>query len=179
VFNRSCWFQKFGVSVGVVLACLSACSIAKGVSSASLQWNANTDPSVVGYKVYYGGASRSYTNTVAVGNRTTSEVGGLLEGKVYYFAVTAYDVDGFESDYSEETTFLVPGFLTLTPGANPGDPTQIKFSVEPGHSYELQVSTDLVSWTTTWQTVGTSNTWAQFDAPKTNADALFYRVVLH
>src|SRR5947199_354933 len=104
-----CSSVKLGVVVGVVLACLFACSSAKAVSSVDLQWNPNTDPSVVGYNLYVGASSRNYTNVTSVGNSTNKIVGGLKEGKNYYFAVTAYDVEGYESDYSEEIVYIVPG----------------------------------------------------------------------
>jgi hypothetical protein len=170
-------FAKFGF--GVVLVGLSAYGIAKGASSASLQWNSNPDPSVTGYNVYYGGATRAYTNMLSVGNTTNAEVGGLIEGRTYFFAVTAYDSFGNESDYSAETAYLVPGFLVLTPGTHPGDPIRVQFPVAPAHWYELQVSGDLRSWTTVWQTLGVSNNWVEFDAPVATTGAQFYRLVLH
>ncbi|MGA2661952.1 MAG: hypothetical protein ABSH34_31110, partial [Verrucomicrobiota bacterium] len=36
--------------------------------SVTLAWGPSTDPTVVGYNLYYGGASQTYTNTVAAGN---------------------------------------------------------------------------------------------------------------
>jgi len=179
VMNRSCRLQKVGVGLVVGLACLFACTIAKAVSSVSLEWSPNTDPSVAGYNVYYGAASRAYTNVVDVGTSPTTEVGGLVEGGTYYFAVTAYDDFGDESDYSVETVYIVPGYLTLTPGTNPGDPFQVRFPVAPSHWYELQVSTDLRNWSTIWQVIGVANTWAEFDAPVINSTPQFFRVVLH
>jgi hypothetical protein len=179
VINKSCRFFKFGIGFGVVLACLSVCTLAKAVSSASLEWNSITDSSIVGYNVYYGGASRSYTNVVSVGNSTNVTVGGLVEGKTYYFAVTAYDAFGDESDFSTETTFIVPGFLTLTPGNNVGEPLHIRFPVALSHRYELQVSQDLKNWSTVWEIIGISNMWVQYDTPATSPVPQFFRIVLH
>jgi hypothetical protein len=168
---------KFGF--GIVVAGLTAYGIAKGASSASLQWNPNPDPAVTGYNVYYGGMTRTYTNRLSLGNVTNATVGGLMEGRTYFFAVTASDVLGNESDFSDETTYIVPGFLVLTPGTRPGDPIRVQFPVAPAHWYELQVSGDLRSWTTVWQTMGVSNTWVEFDAPVATTGAQFYRLVLH
>jgi hypothetical protein len=179
VINRSCRLFKFGIGFGVVLACLSACTLARAVSSASLQWDLNTDPSIVGYNVYYGGESRSYTNVLSVGNLNNAMIPGLVEGKTYYFAVTAYNASGEESDYSNETTFIVPGFLTLTPGNDLGEPMHIRFPVAVSHFYELQVSEDLKIWRTVWQVIGVSNMWVQYDAPMTSSVPQFFRVVLH
>ncbi|HHN65661.1 MAG TPA: fibronectin type III domain-containing protein, partial [Nitrospirae bacterium] len=69
----------------------------------TLSWDANTESDLAGYKVYYGTSSRNYTETIDVGNTTTYQITGLSEG-TYYFAVTAYDTSGNESDYSEEVS---------------------------------------------------------------------------
>ena len=176
---RNCPLRWFGVRLVVGLACLFACTVVKADSAVSLQWSPNADPSVVGYNIYYGGASRSYTNVVDAGVVPAANIGGLVEGKTYYFTVTAYDAFGGESDYSEETVYVVPGYLTLSLGTNPGDPFQLRFPVAPSHWYELQVSQDLQNWNTIWQVVGISNTWVEFDVPATGLTAQFFRVVLH
>ena len=171
--------RKVGVGLVVGLACLFACTIAKAVSSVALEWSPNTDPSVAGYNVYYGGASQNYTNIIDAGASTEADIGGLVEGQTYYFAVTAYDDFGDESDFSVETVYIVPGFLTLTLGTNPGGPLQIQFPVAISHSYELQESQDLQNWNTIWVVVGIINTWVEFDAPVVNSSPQFFRVVLH
>jgi hypothetical protein len=176
--NR-CWLQKFGVGLVIVLASFFACTVAKAVSSVSLEWSPNTDPAVAGYNVYYGGESRNYTNVVDAGSLAAGTIDGLEEGKIYYFAVTAYDDFGDESDYSVETEYIVPGLLTMTQGTNPGDPLQIHFPVAPSHWYELQVSEDLQNWSTIWQVIGVSNTWVEFDVPLVGLPTQFFRVVLH
>lgn len=70
----------------------------------TLAWNANTEPEVVGYKIYYGEASRSYPSFVKVEGRetTTCNISDLPDGRALYFAATAYDASGTESDFSEE-----------------------------------------------------------------------------
>ena len=78
-------------------------------TTATLTWNASTDPRVVGYRVYYGTASRTYIQArnegIKLGLVTSYTVTGLKSGTRYYFAVTAYkppspEVD--ESPYSNE-----------------------------------------------------------------------------
>ena len=54
-----------------------------------------------GYKVYYGLASGNYTETIDIGNVSVYTVDNLLPG-TWYFAVTAYDTSGNESDYSNK-----------------------------------------------------------------------------
>jgi hypothetical protein len=68
-----------------------------------LKWEPNTEEILAGYRVHYGEASRRYTSKVDLANRETSCVIGSLDpGKTYFFAVTAYDVNGDHSDYSVE-----------------------------------------------------------------------------
>jgi len=74
-----------------------------------LAWDANTEPDLAGYRVYYGTASREYVDSADVGNTTTYLLDGLLEGVTYYIAVTAYVVYGNESDFSNEVSSDIAG----------------------------------------------------------------------
>jgi len=74
----------------------------------TLAWDLDTDPTVVGYKVYVGTASGVYTLNIDAGNVTTFTVTGLQSGTVYYFAVTAYDQFGNESVFSNEVSTILP-----------------------------------------------------------------------
>jgi hypothetical protein len=67
-----------------------------------LGWEPSQGWPVAGYNVYYGPAHRTYTNMIAVGPATTVTVSNLVAGATYYFAATAYDATGLESDYSVE-----------------------------------------------------------------------------
>jgi hypothetical protein len=57
-----------------------------------------------GYKLYYGETSGNYDNFLDVGNVTSKIISGLTNGKIYYFAVTAYYLTGAESIYSNEAS---------------------------------------------------------------------------
>ncbi len=70
--------------------------------SATVSWDANSEPDLAGYKIYYGQGSGNYQNQVYVGNATSYRLTGLEEGKRYYFAVTALDFSGNESSFSIE-----------------------------------------------------------------------------
>ncbi|BCS54949.1 DUF4082 domain-containing protein [Geobacter sp. SVR] len=76
----------------------------------TLQWNANTETTVTGYKVYYkadssaaplnGTGSSQGASPVNVQKQTSATLSGLDPARTYYFAVTAYDASGTESAYS-------------------------------------------------------------------------------
>ena len=70
----------------------------------TLSWDANTEPDLAGYMIYYGFATRAYDYVVNVGDQTTFTLSGLEDGHTYYFAVTAYDAEDLESDFSNEVT---------------------------------------------------------------------------
>lgn len=78
---------------------------------ATLGWTATPDPAVVGYRVYYGSASKTYAQTkgsgVPVGTSTAYTATGLANGTQYFFAVTSVDASGHESDYSNEAAKTV------------------------------------------------------------------------
>jgi hypothetical protein len=88
----------------------------------TLAWDANTDPAVTGYKLYYGYASRTYGTPVDVGNVTQYSLTSIEEGKKSYFAVTAYDANRNESAFSTELecftiTPALPANGTITPAS--------------------------------------------------------------
>jgi fibronectin type 3 domain-containing protein len=77
--------------------------------TATLQWSASSDSRVVGYRVYWGTASRTYGSSgqANVGS-TNYTVGNLPSKQTYYFAVTAYDNAGNESAFSSEASKTIP-----------------------------------------------------------------------
>jgi hypothetical protein len=72
-----------------------------------VQWLPNSEPDLAGYKVYYGKASRSYSNIIPVGLSTECTIPNLEPGYEYFFAVTAYDIAGNESEYSKEVSIFI------------------------------------------------------------------------
>ncbi len=77
-------------------------------AQATLSWNPNSESELAGYKVYYGNSSRSYSFNDDVGNQTSYTIANLVEGEIYFFAVTAYDFSGNESGYSNEVSYAIP-----------------------------------------------------------------------
>ena len=69
----------------------------------TLAWDANSEPHLAGYRVYSGPASRDYNSHVDVGNQTSYSMETPFQ--TTYFAVTAYDDNGQESDFSNEVVW--------------------------------------------------------------------------
>ena len=61
---------------------------------------------LLGYKIYYGTSSGSYSQVIDVGNKIEHIFEVPVSGK-YYFAVTAYDFSGNESDFSDEVSLVI------------------------------------------------------------------------
>jgi hypothetical protein len=78
----------------------------------TLAWDPNTEPDLAGYRIYYGLLSDQYSFSVDVGNRTSYTLSNLESAKTYYFAATAYDQYGDESDFSDEVVFNAPPACT-------------------------------------------------------------------
>ena len=78
-----------------------------------LTWNPNEENDIEGYKVYYGMAPGNYSTSLLLGNQTSYRVEALVTG-VYYFAVTAINDEGLESDFSNEVSYAVGEPFTTT-----------------------------------------------------------------
>ena len=86
--------------------------LANADQSVTLAWDPNPEPDVNAYSIYYGNASRNYPYATNVGNVTTATVYGLKEGTNWFFAVTAMNTSGLESDFSNEVTNTIPSNVT-------------------------------------------------------------------
>jgi hypothetical protein len=69
--------------------------------SVTLAWDPSPSPCVTGYLIYYGTNSRSYSFLTNAGLVLTQTVVLPHLGR-WFFAATAYDAQGLESDYSNE-----------------------------------------------------------------------------
>lgn len=82
--------------------------IQTSLESTDLIWQISDHPDVHGYYVYWSTQSGFYIHRVDTGNTNHAEFSDLEQGTKYYFAVTAYDESGRESDYSDEV-FAIHG----------------------------------------------------------------------
>lgn len=84
----------------------------------TLTWDPNSEPDLSHYIVYWGTSSRNYTsNSGGIGLVTEHSVTIPDDGQ-YFFAVTAVDDAGLESDFSNEVfTEEGTGSLPIAPVA--------------------------------------------------------------
>jgi hypothetical protein len=85
----------------VLLVAWAEVAVAQRVT---LAWDASASTNVVGYRLYYGTNSGSYQYVTNTGLMLTQSV-VLPHGGRWFFAATAYDRNGLESDFSSEVVF--------------------------------------------------------------------------
>ena len=100
-----------------------------GDGSVTLHWVRNTELDLAGYRVYIAPAYAGPYTPLSTTSATTYVVGGLANGATSYFAVSAYDAAGNESDLSTENvndtprpagTGVILGTATSEPAAASG-----------------------------------------------------------
>ena len=77
-------------------------------ATVGFSWRPNAEPNLAGYRLYVGTQPGVYSGFVDVGSATTFELRELIRGMTYYFALTAYNAAGLESNFSPELTRQVP-----------------------------------------------------------------------
>jgi hypothetical protein len=172
---------RFSGSLLTTLALALGAWLSRAEQSVSLAWDANTETNIVGYRLYYGPTSQSLTNTADAGPQLTVTVTGLREGTTYYFAVTARNLDGLESDFSDQVSYTVPSLsLLLNSPANLQDPMRLRFDAGPGHAYEILATEDFETWTTLYYTTPSANGWVEYaDVESPTLPKRFYRLIRH
>jgi fibronectin type 3 domain-containing protein len=105
------WCLVFGLSILFSQGRADAAQI-------TLAWDVSDG--AAGYKIYSGTTSNNYTWVADVGNATSYTTANLTDGYTYYFAATAYDASGLESDYSAEISYnasIVPCSYSISPSS--------------------------------------------------------------
>ncbi len=132
--------------------------------SAKLAWLASSDPEVAGYNIYYGTASQQYTNSVTVGAVTNAVIGNLRDDVTYFFAATAYDSLGNQSEFSNEAAFAhfstTPGSalsLDTLPENFDGDPLVFALDASAPSGATINPTNGIVSWTPDLNYAATTN----------------------
>ena len=71
---------------------IHAAPITNATGRVILAWDPSAGTNVIAdYKIYWGVATRTYTNSVSAGTNLTCTVSNLVRGPVYFFAATALD----------------------------------------------------------------------------------------
>ena len=77
---------------------------AAGAQQVTLAWDASASSAVAGYRLYYGTNTRSYQFVTNTGLMLTQAVALPHRGR-WFFAATAYDTNGLESEFSSEVSW--------------------------------------------------------------------------
>jgi hypothetical protein len=115
---------------------------ASRLSAQTVMWDANSEPDVAGYILYYGSSSGAYSNQVDVGNRTSYNL-NIDWSRNWFFAVQAYSTAGATSPLSVEAQW--------TPVATPPQGTRLT-SLDASAAGPYQVGQPV-----TWTASGTSS----------------------
>jgi len=92
----------------ILLTAFLFAAIGAEAANVTLAWDKSIDPRVVGYNIYEGGVTHSYTNLVNAGDNNSITISNLIVGRVYFFAATCYYITGLESQFSTEISYTVP-----------------------------------------------------------------------
>ena len=87
----------------LVAVVLAGAGLANG-ETVTLAWDASVSTNVAGYRIYYGTNSRAYFCVTNAGLVLTQAVVLPHRGR-WFFAATAYDTNGLESDFSSEVSW--------------------------------------------------------------------------
>ena len=106
-------------------------SVTQAGLNIALSWNnlSAVEPTIAGYKVYYGNSPTNLNTVLDVGNATSTTItSGLINGQTYFFAVQGYDNDIYTPNttarsntsslvYSTDTTPPTISSITATPAS--------------------------------------------------------------
>ena len=104
--------------VGAAFALVAGlmCGVAPAVAATvRVSWASNAEADLAGYRLRYGTSAGVYTETIEAGLANYCDVTDLQSGRLYYFALYAYDLAGNVSAPSDEVAARVPTGGTLTP----------------------------------------------------------------
>ncbi len=79
-----------------------------GDGQVTLVWLANQEPDLSGYYIYRNDAPSGYFERIGVTSDTFYIDRDVENGRTYYYAVSAFDIYGNESDLSDELVFDTP-----------------------------------------------------------------------
>jgi Bacterial Ig domain len=109
--------------------------------SSTLQWEANPESDLAGYRIYHGTTPGVYGYPQSVGKITTYQYTNLESNKTHYYTLTAYDTSGNESLPSPEVSkyIAVSSVSDPTPSSS-SSLTLSNLTVASGQPYVVPAS---------------------------------------
>ncbi len=154
-----------------------------------LAWDQNPEPTISGYRIYFGVESGSYDQVIDVGNQTQVDLRNLALDETYFAVVSAYDEVGVESPLSSELSFQaeirapieipvsISGFEMEVEN---GVPTmKVVVSGDLGASVTLLVSDDLKQWDSLGEHIIGAESAMISDSQFDHQESRFYRLTYH
>lgn len=168
--------MKRRVALFWVFCSLATLSVAvSGTLTAT--WDANTESDLAGYKVYYGPGTKNYTTIKDVGNQTVFVADNLPSGEEYFFAVSAYDRFGNESELSTEVSAVVPDSSLMAEAEYMNGDVQLTWdTIYSADSYDIYKSSDPYQYTNKVQTVN-ENSYTNAGVSLALNAGIYYKVV--
>ena len=140
IFSVPC-IQKtlFGFVVWCCLFLLPNAAQSATSNSATLQWAANLESDLAGYRLYHGTAPGVYGLSQIVGKTTTYDYTNLELNKTHFFTITAFDASGNESLPSPEVSkYIADSSISDLPP--PSSLTISNLAVASGQTYVVPAS---------------------------------------
>jgi hypothetical protein len=77
-------------------------------NSVEIQWIENQESDIDGYNIYVSNSFRGHYSLIGTTRKASYVDAGAVNGRTYYYAVTAFDLSGNESELSRDVVYDTP-----------------------------------------------------------------------